>query len=464
MRPRDPNRLTAAEIGRTMRMAMVDGALFALMLGVAETSFLAEAVRLGAGPLAIALLTSLPLLCGGLGSLLMLRALRRVPRRRVWVVGCALGQVVVLTALTAFVALDRNGVAVLLVLLCVYHLFGQAAGTAWSSWYGDLVPRPVRGRYFAARTRVVHVATFVSVLGGGAVLAAMPPPGGFAVLFALAAGARLLSALLLARSAEPRFRGLGPPQRPIQFLTSGAGRNARTVLFGAALFHLGVYLAAPFFSPYMLEECGLDWDGYMLTLGAVVAVKALTLPLWGRLVDRIGSHRAFRLALLLSATIPIPFLWADELLGLTLAYGWSGLCWGGFEVAAFALVLDSTTRRTRPQVFAAQGLLNGGAQLGGSLAGAALMASGGYGLVFAGSFAARLVVALLLPWFVRPMAARQADRGAGMALRLIGFRPSGGMVHRPVFDESGNPGTPRLSAPPTADAAEPVDATPAEVH
>lgn len=437
-----------------MRLAVADGALFALMLGISETCFIAEAVRIGADPLELSLIASLPLLCGGVGSVLVLRGLARVPSRRSWVVACALAQVLTLALLAAAVHAGTDTVAVLLGLLCVYHAFGQAAGTAWSSWYGDVVPRAVRGRYFAARTRIIHVVAFLSVLAGGAVLQLLEPealggagaPGaapaggaGFATLFAAAAAARLASAVLLAVSPEPTFRGLPTDVRPLRWLVAGRGRNAWRLLLGGGLFHIGVYASAPYFVPYMLEECRIGYLGYMLALGAVVAAKAVSLPLWGRLVDRTGSHRTFGLALFLSAWVPLPFLWSSEVIGLSIAYGYSGLAWGGYEVAAFALMLDSSTRRTRPQLFAAQGLVNGAGQLGGSLCGAGLMGAGSYALAFGASLGARLGVALLLPWFVRPMRPSARLRGARLALRLVGFRPNGGLVHRPVHDESGPP-------------------------
>ncbi len=432
-----------------MHLAVVDGALFAAMLGIGETCFLAEAVRIGAGPWAVSVMTSLPLLCGGVGSILMLRLLRAVPRRRFWVVACALGQVAVLAVLAAAVALGVDRLPLVLALLCGYHTCGQAAGTAWSSWYGDVVPREQRGRYFAGRNRVVHLATFASILGGGAVLGLLPAPVGFAVLFALASAMRLASAGVLSRSAEPPLLGLPVGQPALQFLAKGRGRNARRLLLLAGLFHVGVYFAAPFFAPYILQECRLDYAAYMTTLGAVVATKALCLPCWGRIVDHFGSHRALQLALFLSAWIPLPFVWADSHLGLLLCYGYSGLAWAGYEVAAFAVLLDSSTRRNRPQLFAAQGLVNGTAQLGGGLAGAALVASGGFAAAFLTSFAARLLVALSMPWFVRALPLRRLDRGRGMALRPIGFRAHGGMVHRPVFDDSGPPQTTHLPAAPT---------------
>jgi len=432
-----------------MRLAVLDGALFAVMLGVSETCFIAEAVRIGANALELSLVASVPLLCGGVGSVTVLRGLQRVPRRRPWVAGCALAQAVALLGLATAVWLGGDTIALVLGILCGYHFFGQAAGTAWSSWYGDVVPSERRGRYFAGRTRIIHVVAFGSVLLGGLVLHGLEPEGlaasahpprtgaGFAVLFASAAVARLCSAGVLLIAPEPPFRGLPSAVRPLHWLVAGRGRNSWRLLLGGGLFHIGVYASAPYFVPYMLEACAIGYLGYMAALGAVVAAKAVSLPVWGHLVDRFGSHRVYALALFLSSWVPLPFLWSHTTPELCLAYGYSGLAWGGYEIAAFALMLDSSTRRTRPQRFAAQGLVNGTGQVGGSLFGAGLMASGGYALAFGTSFAARLAVAGLLPWLVRSVRSRTPEREGPLALRLVGFRAHGGLVHRPLLDASG---------------------------
>ena len=99
-------------------------------------------------------------------------------------------------------------------------------------------------------------------------------------------------------------------------------------------------------------------------------------------------------------------------------------------------MLDSTTKRTRPYLFALQNVLNGTGQLLGGLLGVALLSAAhdSYRVVFAASLAARLAVAALAPKLVP---ARRKARPIGrraLFLRMIGIRPHGGAVHRPIGD------------------------------
>ena len=68
----------------------------------------------------------------------MLGLLRHAPARRPLVMAAVAlqgGNLVVLGLLTA---LGVTTPAVLVTVACFHHLFGMPAGTAWSSWFGDL--------------------------------------------------------------------------------------------------------------------------------------------------------------------------------------------------------------------------------------------------------------------------------------------------------------------------------------
>ena len=110
----------------------------------------------------------------------------------------------------------------------------------------------------------------------------------------------------------------------------------------------------------------------------------------------------------------------------------SGHAWAGFELAQFTLVLENTYRRTRIHAFAALSAMNGLAQLTGTLLGAALLVPLDFRGVFAASLAARLAIAAfgtrLLPR--HPSVPQLGHRE--LFLRVLGFRPGGGLVHRPV--------------------------------
>ena len=58
----------------------------------------------------------------------------------------------------------------LIVFVCLYQIMGQGAGTAWSSWIGDVVPHEVRGRYFGRRNRGVYIGTCFGLVTTGVLL------------------------------------------------------------------------------------------------------------------------------------------------------------------------------------------------------------------------------------------------------------------------------------------------------
>jgi len=173
----------ADAVSRAMRLSVVDGVFYALMVGCGESYFLADGVRLGGTSLELGLIVTLPLFTGAAGSALALRLLRGLTRRKGLVVATALAQSLLLGALAAADALGAMSPAALIAAACLYHACGQAAGTAWSSWYGDLVPKEVRGRYFARRNRFVHSAACFGLVGAGLLLQAREPGAGFMLPF-----------------------------------------------------------------------------------------------------------------------------------------------------------------------------------------------------------------------------------------------------------------------------------------
>lgn len=448
----DPRPFAAlsAPVRRALRLSTAEGMLYALMVGCGEAYFLADAIRLGASSLQAGLVIGLPLFTGAAGPVLVLRALARLPRRKGLVVAVILAQALVLLGLGLGEAAGRVTPAILIGAACLYQVCGQAGGTAWSSWFGDLVPSAVRGRYFALRTRWVHVATLAGVSGAGLLLARLEPGSaieaagqggaGFRLIFLLAAGFRALSAVLMACTSEPRFAGLS--ERLLGFLRTKRGTAIRRVLVLGAALQLLVYAASPYFAPYMLQVLRFGYVEYTVATVCVVLAKVTFLPLWGRVIDDHGPRPTYTLAILLTALIPLPFLFARGLGLVLVAQVLSGMSWAGYEVSHFALILDATFKRTRPQVFAALSVLNGSAQVLGTLLAAPLLLLGGGDLrvLFAFSLVGRLVIGLLAPRLLPQSPNRPPIGRRDLLLRVIGLRAHGGLVHRPVVETEDDDG------------------------
>lgn len=421
-----------------MRRSYAEGAVYAVMVGAAEMYFVPDAVRLGAGPVVIGLVVGLPLAFGAVGAAIGLKMLDWFGRRRPVVVAGAVAQALVLYALASAELAGVGTPALLVAAASAYHLCAQLIAGPWSAWLGDIVPARIRGRYFSGRTRVVHLVTFVALLVGGGLLQWLEPGvgmagggRGFALLFGIAATFRASSAVLLAltpEGARPVHEG-GPPRKLIPRWSVPADRLA----LAAGLLFFAVYFGSPFFTPYMLESLRFDYVEYTLATAAMVACKVLALRRWGHAVDRFGAVAVYRLAIVLQVAIPLPWLLTDSVVGIALAQGFSGFCWAAHEIGFFSLVLEHTKSSERPRAYALQSMSTGIGQLVGSLAGGlALMLVGDYLTIFAMTSALRLVACLVIAVALVEVFSTAGLGRRRLLLRVMGLRPSGGVIHRPL--------------------------------
>lgn len=424
----------AGDLSITLRASVVEGCLFACMVGLGETYVVANGVALHATAAQLGLLTALPLLVSGLGPAAVLWALRRGSQRRVLCTFGILGQAAAVGTMAVYNLAGRLSIEALIALFTVYQVCGQGAGTAWSSWFGDVVPAVRRAKYFAGRSRAMHLCTFLALVAGGVCIAQLErtAPGlGFGSTMAVAATCRLVGAGLMWRAPEPPMGPIARGRALATFFWTRRGRTAITLLVGSAAFQAAAYLSGPFYAPYMLAEMQLGYLGYMLALGAQAVVKFAAMPWWARVVDSHSPKVAYALGVLLAALVPLPWLWLEGLPGVILAQAYSGLAWAGYEVALFTVLLHCSRRSTRPQLFAAQTFGNALGQCGGSVFGGHRVGSDGYLSVFAMSGIARTVVGVTMVVVLAGF--RLAfRRRLGILLRVVGYRPGPGVVHRPI--------------------------------
>lgn len=427
-----------------MALSLWEATFYAVMVGAGEGYFLADAIRLGASNVQMGLVVSLPLFVGGLGPLAAIFFATRGWRRKPLVVASATLQAGSLAVMALGDASHRLNPAGLIALVCLHQVCSQAGGTAWSSWFGAVVPQEVRGKYFSRRGLRVQVATMVAMLGAGLGLHLIEPHfagtaikgiggRGFVLAFGIAAAARIVSALLLAMSPEPPAEVETRHVRLRALATAPSSASARRLLLVGVLLQFTVYLSSPYFGSYMLDHLHLSYVEYTIGSLAVVVTKVASLPSWGRVVDTHNPRAVFLLSVGLVVLIPLPWLWANNLTWVIVAQCLSGFAWGGHEIAQLTLYLDVTRSAVRQHVFALQSLLQGTTQLLGTLAGGVLLGwfTGRYWLLFLMSAVLRGVVALVSPKLLEHVIVPN-ERPHHLLLRVIGLRPSGGLAHRAV--------------------------------
>lgn len=205
-------------------------------------------------------------------------------------------------------------------------------------------------------------------------------------------------------------------------------------------FQVSVWIAAPYFAPYMLGPLNFSYLEFTILTTSAFGARVVALPFIGRIAQRLGTKPVLAAATL--GIIPLPVLWlvSDSfwwLLSIQLA---SGVAWAAFELGSLLSFFERIPVHGQTGVLTAYNLANASAIVIGSLIGATLLASfdrpvTGFVVVLSVSSAARLLSLPLLNNIESVI-----DPEPIPALRTVSARPSSGALQRPVLASRGEEG------------------------
>ncbi|MGL5095631.1 MAG: hypothetical protein ACRDD1_08590, partial [Planctomycetia bacterium] len=291
---------------------MTDGALFSVMVGCGETYLPAFILAVGTTGVAAGLISTLPMLFGGVLQLLSPRAVRWVGSHRRWVVICSALQALSFLPLIAGGLL--GGMPVVLAFLTASIYWGASLGTgpAWNTWITRIIPHGVRMRFFGCRSRWCQACVMVGFVAGGLTLH-LGKEGGwallaFAAIFAVAMLCRAGSAYSLWNQTEPAEPP--PPQKRVSMLDLlsrwRTTEDGRLLVFLLAI-QVGIQIAGPYFTPYMLRELGMSIGAYVVLIATSFVAKAASAPFFGLLAKRWGPQRLLWMGAV--GVAPVSGLW-----------------------------------------------------------------------------------------------------------------------------------------------------------
>lgn len=389
-----------------LRASMIDGTFYSIMVGLGENAigpFLlamhpAAAVQAG-------LVASVPLVLGAVLQLIAPRVVAAIGSHRNTVVlfSCLQALSFVPLAIGAF----WGHLPLPLIFACasMYWGSGLAAGAAWNTWAGTLVPARIRAKYFGRRSRAIHAGVLSGLLVGGLLLQFTPKElalHSFGVMFLLAALTRVISAYFQYIQGEPTPMPADHRRVPFRELVArlGHGPDARLLAYMIAV-QMTVNLAQPFFIPYALKQVQLGYASYFLLIAGPYAARMLAFPFMGQIAHRVGPR-----ALLWIGGIglaPISGLWmlADSVPLLLLAQLVAGVAWAAYELGTFLLIWETVSEGERTSVMTTFNLCNSGANAGGALIGGQILSAlgkdtGAYHAIFSLSLAVRVATIILL--------------------------------------------------------------------
>ncbi len=373
---------TPARLRRSLRACTSEGLVAEVVSACAGGAVLTGwAIHLGASAFVTGLVVALP----QMAQLLQVPAAwstARLGHRR----GCVL-----LVTASRFVSLPlavlpflhvgkATSQSVLLAVCAVAAVLGVLGNNAWVSWMSELVPRPIRGRYFGRRTALCAVAGALAS-GAAATLLDWARPRGLtgaalATLQVLACGSGVLTAAMMLRQHDPAPHLDPTPLRLRQAIVPFRDPSVRGLLVYLLGWNLAVGVAGSFFSLYMLQNLRMGFTLVAIHGAGMGAARVLAAPLWGRLIDRLGARPVLITCAFGISAIPLIWLFPTptNLWPLVMDAVLAGVLWGGHNLAAFTLPLTVTPRKGRPFYLAAFAATSGFAfsvatGAGGALAG-----------------------------------------------------------------------------------------------
>lgn len=401
-----------------LRASMADGATFGVMVGVGESYLAAFALAIGMGEISAGLVSSVPLLVGGILQLVSLRAVAWFGSEKRWIVFCASLQglsffPLVWAALSGSIALVP-----LLAIASLYWAGGLASGPPWNTWMESIVPSRIRPSYFARRTRTSQICTLTGLVAGGTILQWADNRGytllGFASIFAAAGVFRFWSVSWLARHQTPDSHAAGMnlrhslnarvnSQRRFEEDSSGGsgdtvtnGQTATSVdrkskpnLAGTAKSAVGIsgvrllsYLVAvqlmvqisgPYFAPYMLKQLAFSYSQFVTILAIGFISKIIALSFWGRFSRRFGAKYLLWTGGI--GLVPLSALWiiSDNMYQLAMVQALSGIMWAAYELGFFLMFFETLPIEKRTRMLTYYNLASMIALCSGAFVGAAML-------------------------------------------------------------------------------------------
>lgn len=430
-------------IRTSLKSSVIDGSAYSIMVGLGETYLPAFVLAVGLGEVVAGLMATVPMLLGAVIQLVSPHVIRRTGSRRRWVILCATTQA--LAFLPLVVGAWQGWIPAWTVLLAATMYWGGAlaAAPAWNTWMSHLVPPRLRTRFFARRTRFAQGFVMLGLVAGGITLHNTKvgglPLAGFAIVFAVACVARLTSSFFLVRQVEPAAEDFIERRVTLrQMATRFRSRDGAIMLYMAGV-QVTSQIAAPYFTPFMLEKLQFSYGLYVAMLAVSYFARSTVLFFLGRYVQRYGAKKLLWLGGL--GLVPLAVMWivSPSPYYLLPSQILAGACWAAYEFATFLLLFETIPDEERTSVLTAFNLINSASIVTGSVVGGLILryldkSYEAYLLLFVLSSLGR---ALILPLLRR--VTDEPVRPVTVAAQTLTVRPSGGSVDRPILSSIDDP-------------------------
>jgi MFS family permease len=297
---------------------------------------------------AYGLIVSLPFWCNFLQIFLTPWLAHHFPAKQINLVAAwanAAGWLGLTIALTFLPADDpAASTPVFLGFFFAFSLLASVNAVAWNSWTQEWSPERIRGKYFGFRNGLIQAVTVVFLVLVWTTMARFPgsvPALQGILLTAVALRAWSIVAQHRLKLGATKVDATGPLRWREQLQIIRRSRSlVRFILFGA-IWGFAYNCLGPFYPVFMYRQLELTVAHVCLFIILNTLAAAVSMPAWGRLLDRFGNKSVMAFAILLWQAQFLIWLFLDRG-NAWLLYGlwtWNGFTWAGFTLALFNMLL-----------------------------------------------------------------------------------------------------------------------------
>ncbi|MGE5601413.1 MAG: MFS transporter [Nitrososphaerales archaeon] len=375
--------LTPAQVEANIRHLVGDIAWFGLVTGTFTAFLQVYVVRLGAPSLLVGAITYGPALISIFWLIPAGRLITRTGRRMRWVLlsGLAYRGFFLVVALIPF--FFAQGQAVLTTLVWVFSAFATSvSNVSFLSMMADAVPPERRARMVGLRIAAFGITNTVATLLAGPLLARIPFPLNYQVLFLIGFAGSMMSWWNVHHIHVPDPPPQAGPQADFRSKLGGILRFPGYFRFLVAVFvlQLALGMIAPLLPLYWVRSLGATDQQVSLVLSTATGMMVVGSLLMRRAVNRVGREVALAVGALGYALYPLLTSLTTTVWWLIPGAAMAGLFSAAINVNLFDNLVAVTPEEDRTDYMSVYNTAaNCGLFLGPLIAGLLAQAAGGPG-------------------------------------------------------------------------------------
>lgn len=383
-----------------MKLNTVEGA-FAMAADNLAAPYLALfALGLGAGPAQIGMLSAFPNFLGNIFQIPAGILSDQIRDKRVLpIIGGYLNRSTWLVlAFLPFLFPAEKRVAVVIFLASFRIIAANLGVPAWTALQAELIPRAIRGKYYANRNVVLNICALLATLAANFLLR-LSFPLNYRLMFFIATLLGIAATFIFSRIPFGELEQKKPSSESIPYaqklksFVDGLREQKNFVSYcrSSLVWNFGVSLSSSLFAIYFVDVMGGQAGSWAIFAAVNLITQILIQRYWGRLADIYGQKSVMGFSGIGATTLPLLWWIAPNNWFPVIIYVINGLAWGGYNLAAFNLLLEVTPDENRPLYVGVYNTLMGIATAVGPLAGGFAAEKFGLRPIFLVSFAIRIV-------------------------------------------------------------------------